>query len=135
MSRRPVGGSSPISSRPRVARRKVDAAAERVTSRPVVPRKGLRGQPGLFDERPTWTPPMLATLRAVAPSGPLWAHEIKWDGYRIIAIVEQGRVSLFSRNGLNWADRMPGIVEALGGLDVRSVVIDGGAVIMDENGI
>jgi bifunctional non-homologous end joining protein LigD len=135
MSRRPVGGSTPKSKSPRVARRKVDAAAERVTSRPVALRKGQRGQAGLFDERPAWRPPMLATLRAVAPSGTQWAHEIKWDGYRIIAIVEQGRVSLFSRNGLNWADRMPGIAEALGALNVRSVVIDGEAVIMDENGI
>jgi bifunctional non-homologous end joining protein LigD len=56
---------------------------------------------------------MLATLRAVAPSGPQWAHEIKWDGYRMVAIIEQGSVSLYSRRGLDWADRMPGLVEAL----------------------
>jgi bifunctional non-homologous end joining protein LigD len=135
MPRRPIGGSTPISSRPRVAKRKVDAAAERVASRPVVPRNGLRGQPGLFDERPTWTPPMLATLRAVAPSGPQWAHEIKWDGYRMVAIIEQGSVSLYSRRGLDWADRMPGLVEALGSLEVRSAVIDGEVVIMDEDGM
>jgi hypothetical protein len=88
LSRRPVGGSTrPKSSRPRIASRKVDAAAERVTSRPIVPRKSERGQAGLFDERPKWTPPMLATPRAVAPSGPQWMHEIKWDGYRMVAII------------------------------------------------
>jgi hypothetical protein len=78
---------------------------------------------------------MLATLRAVAPSGPQWAHEIKWDGYRMVAIIEQGRVSLYLRRGLDWAGRMPGIVEALGKLDVRSAVIDGEAVIIDEDGM
>jgi bifunctional non-homologous end joining protein LigD len=130
MSRRPVGGS-----RARVARREVDAASERVTSRPIVPRKSERGQAGLFDERPKWTPPMLATLRAVAPSGPQWIHEIKWDGYRMVAIIEQGSVSLYSRRGLDWADRMPGLVEALGSLEVRSAVIDGEVVIMDEDGM
>jgi bifunctional non-homologous end joining protein LigD len=78
---------------------------------------------------------MLATLRAEAPSGPQWTHEIKWDGYRMVAIIEHSRVNLYSRRGLDWADRMPGIVEALAKLDVRSAVIDGEVVIMDEDGM
>jgi bifunctional non-homologous end joining protein LigD len=114
--------------------RKADAP-ERLVSRPIVPRKATRTQAGLFDERATWTPPMLATPRAIAPSGPQWAHEIKWDGYRIVAVVDHGNVRLYSRRGLDWSARMPAIVQALGMLVVRSAVIDGEAVIADDAGI
>ena len=48
----------------------LDAKPERIASSPVVPSKGQRGQPGLFDERATWMPPMMATLGTVARGAP-----------------------------------------------------------------
>jgi bifunctional non-homologous end joining protein LigD len=46
------------------------------------------------------------------PSGPLWVHEIKHDGYRLIVCRDGARVRCFTRNGQDWADRFPAIVEA-----------------------
>jgi ATP-dependent DNA ligase len=46
------------------------------------------------------------------PSGPLWVHEIKHDGYRLMVRRDGSRVRCFTRNGHDWADRFPVIVEA-----------------------
>jgi ATP-dependent DNA ligase len=46
------------------------------------------------------------------PSGPLWVHEIKHDGYRLMVRRDGLRVRCFTRNGDNWADRSPAIVDA-----------------------
>ena len=46
------------------------------------------------------------------PSGPLWVHEIKHDGYRLMVRRDGARVRCFTRNGHDWADRFPAIVEA-----------------------
>ena len=46
------------------------------------------------------------------PSGPLWVHEIKHDGYRLMVRRDGVRVRCFTRNGHDWADRFPAIVEA-----------------------
>src|SRR5262249_39519450 len=51
---------------------------------------------------PDFVPPSLATLRATAPSGTGWAHEIKFDGYRIQARLDHGEVRLLTRKGLDW---------------------------------
>ena len=46
------------------------------------------------------------------PSGPFWVHEIKHDGYRLMVRRDDGRVRCFTRNGHDWADRFPAIVDA-----------------------
>ena len=46
------------------------------------------------------------------PSGPLWVHEIKHDGYRLMVRRDGARVRCFTRNGHDWADRFPAIVDA-----------------------
>jgi bifunctional non-homologous end joining protein LigD len=61
-------------------------------------------------------------------------HEIKHDGYRMIAGRSGDRVWLYTRRGFNWADRYPRIVDALRSLRVRSIVIDGKAVICGTDG-
>jgi bifunctional non-homologous end joining protein LigD len=78
--------------------------------------------------------PQLATLAAKPPEGTDWLHEIKLDGYRILARIEDGRVALFSRNGLDWTERFPHLAEAFGRLPVRAALIDGEAVALDEDG-
>jgi bifunctional non-homologous end joining protein LigD len=47
---------------------------------------------------PKWIKPQLCKLAAKAPSGPLWVHEIKFDGYRIAARIDQGSVQLLTRS-------------------------------------
>ena len=61
-------------------------------------------------------------------------HEIKHDGYRLIARRGDDRVRLYTRRGFNWVDRYPRIIEALHSLPVRSIVIDGEAVVCGKDG-
>jgi ATP-dependent DNA ligase len=79
--------------------------------------------------------PCLPTSAPQPPSGAQWLHEIKHDGFRVIARREGNRVRLYSRAGNDLTERFPLIVEALGKLRSRSCVIDGEAVACGEDGI
>ena len=79
--------------------------------------------------------PCLPSKAARPPTGALWVHEIKHDGFRIMARKDGNRVRLYSRVGNDLTDRFPLIVEALGGLRSRSVTLDGEAVACDDNGM
>jgi bifunctional non-homologous end joining protein LigD len=79
--------------------------------------------------------PCLPTLASEVPSGPLWVHEIKHDGYRFICRRDGERVRVFSRNGRDWTDRVPLIAEALLALPVLSATVDGEGVVVDERGL
>ena len=46
------------------------------------------------------------------PDGDDWIHEIKFDGYRVLARIERGEVTLFTRGGNDWTERMPSLAEA-----------------------
>ena len=69
------------------------------------------------------------------PSGRDWVHEIKHDGFRIIIRRNGDHIRLLTRNGFDWAERYPRIVEATAALNVRSVTIDGEAVVCGPNGV
>jgi len=73
--------------------------------------------------------------RQKPPTGPNWLHEIKHDGFRIMARRNAHDVRLFTRNGYDFADRFPRIVEAGESLPVQSCFIDGEAVVVDHNGL
>src|SRR5205085_1194363 len=62
---------------------------------------------------PTKIEPELATLVSDAPAGDDWLHEIKLDGYRILARLEGGRVSLYTRKGKDWTSTFAGVARAL----------------------
>ena len=79
-------------------------------------------------------PAILPTLVDKPPVGPQWVHEIKWDGYRVSAYVADGAATIRTRNGHDWTKRFPAIARAAARLKVRSAVIDGEAVILDEQG-
>jgi bifunctional non-homologous end joining protein LigD len=78
--------------------------------------------------------PQLATLSAAAPAGSGWVHEIKYDGYRILALVDGADVRLLSRNGKDWTARFPGVVEALAALGLSDSVLDGEIAVELEDG-
>jgi bifunctional non-homologous end joining protein LigD len=78
--------------------------------------------------------PCLPT-KAPTPSGAEWLHEIKHDGFRVIARKEGKRVRLYSRPGNDLTERFPLIVEGLVALHTRSCIIDGEAVACGEDGI
>jgi bifunctional non-homologous end joining protein LigD len=67
---------------------------------------------------PGFIAPCLPTASDRCKSGPEWVHEIKHDGYRLIARRSDDRVRLYTRRGFNWADRHPHIVDALRSLHV-----------------
>jgi bifunctional non-homologous end joining protein LigD len=69
------------------------------------------------------------------PSGGLWVHEIKHDGFRIIARKDGARVRLYSRPGNDLTERFHLIVDTLANLRTRSCIIDGEAVACDDHGI
>ena len=79
--------------------------------------------------------PCLPRSAAEPPAGPGWIHEIKHDGFRIMARRDSRGVRLFTRNGYNFADRFPKIVEAVSNLPARSCFIDGEVIVVDESGL
>lgn len=84
---------------------------------------------------PGFVEPQLATLRAEAPSGERWIHEIKFDGYRLQAHVANGTAKLLTRSGLDWTDRFGDAVPAaLTALPADAAVIDGELVVEGGGG-
>jgi ATP-dependent DNA ligase len=79
--------------------------------------------------------PCIPTVGTKVPAGPEWFHEIKHDGYRLIVQREGERVRLFTRNGHDWTDRHPRIVEAALRNRQASFVIDGEAVLLGVDGV
>ncbi|WP_337243456.1 DNA ligase D [Luteimonas sp. gir] len=69
--------------------------------------------------------PQLAKLGESAPTGGAWLHELKWDGYRLLVTIARGKVRLWSRNALEWTDKVPEITEAMTQLGLRSAAFDG----------
>jgi ATP-dependent DNA ligase len=79
--------------------------------------------------------PCLPTKTDKLPSGGEWLHEIKHDGFRIIARKSNGRVRLYSRPGNDFTRRFPLILDALARLRWRSCIINGEAVACDDSGV
>ena len=77
----------------------------------------------------------LPTKSTSVPVGPDWLHEIKYDGYRLRLERDGDRVRLITRNGYNWTDRYPWIVEAALKNRLKQFVIDGEAVVLGVDGI
>ena len=69
--------------------------------------------------------PQLAKLHESPPEGEQWLHEIKWDGYRILATIARGEVRLWSRNALEWTEKLPEIRAAIESLRLESGALDG----------
>ncbi len=84
---------------------------------------------------PGFIEPQLASSNPSPPAGQAWIHELKLDGYRIQAHLRNGKVKLFSRNGLDWTARMANVAEALAHVQVESAVIDGEVVVLDDQGL
>ncbi|SDB45527.1 bifunctional non-homologous end joining protein LigD [Desulfonatronum thiosulfatophilum] len=86
------------------------------------------------DAMPDTVHPQLPTLVDVPPEGDRWFHEIKYDGYRIIAFLKPGSIRLVSRNGKDWTSRLLSLVHALSEFPVSDAVIDGEVVIQMADG-
>jgi bifunctional non-homologous end joining protein LigD len=79
--------------------------------------------------------PCLALLQSKPPEGDDWAFEVKWDGYRLAVHVEHGKVSVITRGGHDWTARFPTIAHDVRELGLDTAVLDGEAVVLDNNGV
>ncbi len=89
-------------------------------------------RPGKLPKKPQAA---LATLVKEPPAGDDWLHEIKLDGYRILAGIEGGKARLVSRNGNDWTQRFAAVADALRSIAAESALLDGEVAVLDERGI
>ena len=85
--------------------------------------------------QPAALAPQLAEISAQSPDGDGWLHELKFDGYRLIAIIDAGEVRLLTRRGHDWTPRFAGVAQSLRRLQVARAIIDGEVVVLDERGV
>jgi bifunctional non-homologous end joining protein LigD len=69
------------------------------------------------------------------PPGNGWLHELKFDGYRILAHIKNDRVRLISRNGKDWTRRFPSIAAAVAELPLQQAILDGEVVSLNDQGV
>jgi bifunctional non-homologous end joining protein LigD len=93
----------------------------------------LRSRPG--SRFPGFIEPALPCARGLPPSGSGWIHEIKFDGFRLLARRDGPQVRLFTRNGYDWTDRFPLIRAGMTALTAHSCLIDGEAVCCEVDGV
>ena len=103
-------------------------AAAKAKDVPVPDPSGIKG--ARKGRLPDFLPPMLASLAAAPPPGARWLHEIKFDGYRLQARIEAGRVKLLTRSGLDWTKKFgKAVPAALRDLPVGTALFDGELVV------
>src|SRR5580692_9079460 len=106
----------------------------RVIKRPA-PRGTRAGPSRRHAPLPQFVPPQLSQPVEKPPSGPQWVHEIKLDGFRVAARIDNGRVQLLTRTGLDWTAKYPGAITALANLNVKTAYIEGELCGVDEAGL
>jgi bifunctional non-homologous end joining protein LigD len=89
----------------------------------------------LSADRTSFVEPCLPSPADKLPSGSNWIHEIKHDGYRLMARRDPVGIRLITRRGNDWTNRYPLVAEAVNHLKVRSCLIDGEVVCCDEKGV
>lgn len=83
---------------------------------------------------PTRFEPQLATPVKNAPRGNEWLHEIKYDGYRILAFIDKDSVRLCFRNGIDWTHKFPSVSKSLLSFPAQNAIIDGEIVALRQDG-
>jgi bifunctional non-homologous end joining protein LigD len=90
---------------------------------------------GVRAKYPGFIPPALATLVSKVPSGELWLHEVKFDGYRVQLHVVNEAVKIFTRRGRDWTPRFKKIADDAWHLNFKSAIIDGEVITPDAKGL
>jgi bifunctional non-homologous end joining protein LigD len=94
--------------------------------------KDLRG--AVKRPMPTVIQPMLASIAEEPFDDPNWLFEIKWDGYRVISFIENGKVRMVSRNQNDLGPRYPELRELPKVVNAKTAILDGEVVVLDEQG-
>jgi bifunctional non-homologous end joining protein LigD len=87
------------------------------------------------EKLPKFIEPMLPSAVEKAPSSKDWIHEVKYDGYRVQARIENGKARLLTRQGLDWTERFTGVADAVAQLPVKTALIDAEVVVQTEAGV
>jgi bifunctional non-homologous end joining protein LigD len=96
--------------------------------------RDLRRRARAEESLPTFEP-CLPRPALVPPAGPGWIHEIKHDGFRILAHRQGRAIRLLTRNGNDLSDRFPSALAAVAALPIKSCVIDAEAIVCDDDGL
>ena len=86
------------------------------------------------EQLPEFIPPMKATLATTPFSDPDWLFEVKWDGYRVEAVIKDGQARLWTRNRQDAGRYFPDLVGPAPWIDARDAIVDGEVVALDESG-
>ncbi|MFY9719184.1 MAG: non-homologous end-joining DNA ligase [Candidatus Cybelea sp.] len=131
----PVDHPESVKSGKTLAEIAADPKSKTWQSKPAARHAAVRPRTGVKrDPLPRIKSVMLATLVAQPFDDPEWLFEIKWDGYRALCTVEDGKLSLVSRNGLDMLERFPGLSELAGAFASIPVMVDGEIVSLDSHG-
>jgi DNA ligase D-like protein (predicted ligase) len=84
---------------------------------------------------PQFVRPQLCQSVEKPPAGPQWVHEIKLDGYRMAARIDNGRAQLLTRTGLDWTNKYPSVIAALSNVNVKTAYLEGELCGVDEAGL
>ena len=84
---------------------------------------------------PSMLSPQMATLVSKIPSSDEWTYEIKLDGYRIMAHILEDNVVLFTRNGIDWTEKLKNIANALKVLKIAPGWLDGEIIYPSKDGL
>jgi len=104
--------------------KKVQAKASR-SKKPASAPAPRASAKGASDKLPKFRSPQLATLVDTVPTGNQWLHEVKYDGYRALLALGKGGPRIYTRTGLDWTEKFPGIAEAAASIPAGSALIDG----------
>ena len=128
----PAGSSAPAP----VLTRSQSALSESALSESAPPESAPPESATAESTLPTRFEPMLAALHEAGGFGPQegWAFEMKWDGVRVLAYLEDGRVELRSRRGRDDTAAYVDVTEALAALDLGDAVLDGEIVVLNAEG-
>ena len=83
---------------------------------------------------PPYIEPMLATLASKPFSDPDWLYEIKWDGFRVQAVVNEGKVKTWTRGLKDAETYFPRLLSPPSWIDAKQAIVDGEVVALDEDG-
>jgi len=83
---------------------------------------------------PAFIPPQLASLSDKPPDGPNWVHEVKFDGYRMQARLQDGKVKVLTRTALDWTHKFKPVADAVAQLDADTALIDG-EIVVEQDGV
>ncbi|MEK7953271.1 DNA ligase D [Luteolibacter soli] len=85
-------------------------------------------------ELPRYVAPQLAQVVSTVPTGRDIVHELKFDGYRLIVVKQNGKLTIYTRSGHDWTDKFAPLAKHLTAISKKDFILDGEAVVWDEKG-